>query len=87
MSSSLRICGVLLRQHQQPNRLVLVRNIHQLIILKPLNIIPVKLGQQYQQERFYKNFGHKKDEIPKVSRYFHYLIGFGVFMSLLNWKA
>lgn len=82
--SSLRLCGILLRRVNP-----IVQNpIRQITYNKNLNIIPVRIYQQYQQhQRGYKKFGHKPDVTPKVTRLFHAFLGIAFLGITLDWRG
>lgn len=40
-----------------------------------------------EQRRGYKNFGHKPEGTPNISRIFYFVIGAGMVGSCLNWKG
>lgn len=79
---SYRQCGVLVRyvsgalqQHQN------------LIYKRPSSLLAVKSYQDYkhQQERFYRNFGHKTQETPKISKILHLFVGVSFLIYIVDW--
>ncbi|KAG5678736.1 hypothetical protein PVAND_008383 [Polypedilum vanderplanki] len=60
----------------------------------PSLILPVGLRAKnayskiiYQQQRSYKNFGHKPTPIPRVTRWYHFFTGAMVFLCCINYRA
>lgn len=82
--SVIRQCGALTRQVLRYHN----RNVQgPAVFLSAVN--PVMLKEYYQEKNYrgYKNFGHKPDETPKISRYFHYFVGISILISVLDWKG
>lgn len=82
--SSLRLCGILLRRVNP----ILLNQTRQIAYNKNLNILPVRIYQQYQQQnRGYKKFGHKPDVVPKVTKLFHLFLGVAFLGITLDWRG
>ena len=80
--SSLRLCGLLAKRSifvqskQLPLLVPVIKSSHELI----------SSSVNKQQYREYKNFGHKPTPVPRISQYFHFFIGLGIFICVLDWK-
>lgn len=82
--SSLRLCGILLRRVNP----IVPNPSRQITYNRNLNILPVKIYQKYQQQhREFKNFGHKPEVTPKITRIFHIFLGVAFLGIVLDWKA
>lgn len=72
----IRHCGLLVSRRPVAHSLALSR-------------VPVSAVYQFkfEQRREYKNFGHKPQPTPNITKWFYLVIGCGMVGSSLNWKG
>lgn len=82
--SVIRHCGAMARRIASvPKRQCLQTT----IIVKPLNVLPVKLYQSHQSYRGYKNFGHNPEKMPTFTKYWQAFLVLSMFGFCLDWKT
>lgn len=80
-SRALRLCVVANRLNNF-NRLYSSYSCERVLTLKLS-----KTNFYYDQQRQYKNFGHKPDKVPRFSKIWYTIILFGVVLPCVNYDA
>ncbi|XP_013097833.2 calcium uptake protein 1 homolog, mitochondrial isoform X1 [Stomoxys calcitrans] len=83
--SILRQCGTMAAQFVQPHR-VLARGSFGLLpaVVKRMNVPSSENGTPFNA-RGHKNFGHKKQITPNITRIFHFIVGSLFLISIMDW--